>query len=241
MSSIWFKTLAPIDTSNKIIQARHATVDMEVSNIEILIKNLQDLRSDFKRILSEAKEVANNLGIEIKFERQRKKKRFFDESKFDEENLSEIGQNTEEEVHFNNYVFNVIIDSVIGGLKNRFEATKQISSKFSFLWKYLCTTEEGLIEKSNFLADIYTKDINGDDLGIEMVDLKKLIHLGNFGEKQLNPFELLNKILTYKLENIVPNLCVSLRIFIQQTQANQELSEEYNVTRSIDQFGSIEY
>ena len=89
---------------------------MEVNNIEILIKNLQNLRSDFKRILSEAKEIANNLGIEIKLERQRKKKRFFDESKFDEENLSEIGQNTEEEVHFNNYVFNVIIDSVIGRL-----------------------------------------------------------------------------------------------------------------------------
>ena len=226
MSSIWFKTLAPIDTCNKIIQARNATVDMEVSNSEILIKNLQNLRSDFKRILSEAKEVANNLGIEIKFERQRKKKRFFDESKFDEENLSEIGQNTEEEVHFNNYVFNVIIDSVIGGLKNKFEATKQISSKFSFLWKYLSTTEEGLIEKSNFLADIYTKDINGDDLGIEMVDLKKLIHPGNFGEKQLNPFELPNKILTYKLENIVPNICVSLRIFltIPATVASAERS-----------------
>ena len=125
MSSIWFKTLAPIDTCNKIIQARNATVDMEVSNIEILIKKLQNLRSDFVRILSEAKEAANNLGIEIKFERQRKTKRFFDESKFDEKNLSKIGQNTEEEVHFNNYLFNVIIDSVIGGLKNRFEATKQ--------------------------------------------------------------------------------------------------------------------
>ena len=45
--------------------------------------------------------------------KDRKKKRFFDESKFDEENLNEIGQNIEEEVHFNNYVFNVIIDSVI--------------------------------------------------------------------------------------------------------------------------------
>ena len=77
----------------------------------------------------------------------------------------------------------------------------------------MSTTEEELIEKSIFLADIYTKDINSDDLGIEMVDLKKLIHPGNFGEKQLNPFELLNKIVTYKLENIVPNLCVSLRIF----------------------------
>ena len=142
LSSIWFKILAPIDTCNEIIQARNATIDVEVSNIEILIINLQNLRSDFQRILSEAKYVANNLGIEIKFERQRKKKQFFDE-----ENLSVIGQNTDEEVHFNNHVFNVIIDSVIDGLKHIFEAAKQISSRFSFLWKYLSMTEEELIEK----------------------------------------------------------------------------------------------
>ena len=59
-----------------------------------------------------------------------------------------------------------------------------------------------------------------------MVDLKKLIHSGNFGENQLNPFELLNKILTYKLDNIVPNLSVSLRIFltIPATVASAERS-----------------
>ena len=74
-------------------------------------------------------------------------------------------------------------------------------------------TEEELIEKSIFLADIYTKDINGDDLGIEMVDLKKLIHPGNFGENQLNPFELLNKILTYKLGIIGPNDQISVCLF----------------------------
>ena len=140
--------------------------------------------------------------------------------------MSVIGQNTNEEVHFNNHVFNVITDSVIDGLKNRFEDAKQISSRFSFLWKYLSMTEEELIEKSIFLADIYTEDINGDDLGIEMVDLKKLIHPGNFGENQLNPFELLNKILTYALDNIVPNLSVSLRIFltIPATAASAERS-----------------
>ena len=198
---------------------------MEVSNIEILIKNHQNLRSDFKRLLSEAKEVANNLGIEIKFERQRKKKRFFDESKFDEENLSEIGQNTEEEVHFNNYVFNVIIDSVIGGLKNRFEAAKQISSRFSFLWKYLSILRRAQ-RKIHFLRRYFMKDINGDDVGIEMVDLKNLVHPGNFVEKRLIPFELLNKILNYKLENIVQNLSVSLRIFltIPATVASAERS-----------------
>ena len=38
--AVWYKVLAPIDICNKVIQARDATLDVEVSNIETLLEDL---------------------------------------------------------------------------------------------------------------------------------------------------------------------------------------------------------
>ena len=58
MSAVWYKILAAIDICNKVIQARDTTLDVEVSNIEALIEDLVKLRSNWKAIWNEAKEVA---------------------------------------------------------------------------------------------------------------------------------------------------------------------------------------
>lgn len=44
MASIWLKVLVQIDRVNQIIQARNATIDVEISNINQLIVNLKELR-----------------------------------------------------------------------------------------------------------------------------------------------------------------------------------------------------
>ena len=44
MSSVWYKILVIINNVNCTIQARNATLDVEVSNIESLIRDLTDLR-----------------------------------------------------------------------------------------------------------------------------------------------------------------------------------------------------
>ena len=67
MSSVWYRSLAAIDICNKVIQARDATQDVEVSSIEILLKDLMKLRRNCKGICNEASEVALNLKMKIKF------------------------------------------------------------------------------------------------------------------------------------------------------------------------------
>ncbi len=61
-----------------------------------------------------------------------------------------------------------------------------------------------------------------------MTEIKHLptVHRANFGNKQLSPLELLNSLTGYKLEQLFPNLCVSLRIFltIPATVASAERS-----------------
>lgn len=44
MSSVWLKVLVAIDRRNQIIQARKATIDVEVSNLKSLLKDLKELR-----------------------------------------------------------------------------------------------------------------------------------------------------------------------------------------------------
>ena len=71
MSSIWYKILVPIDFCNKVIQARNATLDVEVDNINHLLRQLLELRNKWKDIWSESKNVAMNLDIEVKLSRGR--------------------------------------------------------------------------------------------------------------------------------------------------------------------------
>ena len=60
-SAGWHKILAAMYTCNKVIQARDATLDVEMSNIETLLEDLMKLRSNWKGIWNEPKEVALSL------------------------------------------------------------------------------------------------------------------------------------------------------------------------------------
>jgi len=65
MLVVWFKILSRIDICMKVIQARQATSDTEVANIQKLLKDLAELRHNWQSVLNEATTVASNLGIEI--------------------------------------------------------------------------------------------------------------------------------------------------------------------------------
>ena len=51
MASIWVKVLTAIDYRNKVLQARSATLDVEVENIQSLIEDLKQLRKQWDAIL----------------------------------------------------------------------------------------------------------------------------------------------------------------------------------------------
>lgn len=68
ISAVWYKILARIGNCNYVIQARNATLDVEVSNFETLLADLTKLRN-WKCMWNEAKVVASNVKIEIKLSR----------------------------------------------------------------------------------------------------------------------------------------------------------------------------
>ena len=131
MSAIWYKILAPIDTCNKIIQGRDATVEVEVNIIRVLVDSLPKLRSELKAILIEAKHVASNINVEIKLVRKRNRK-YIEGIIYEEETLGEFeqGEYTEEEADSRKFIYNVMIDHLISGLTRRFKTANEILQTF---------------------------------------------------------------------------------------------------------------
>ena len=213
MSAIWLKILVAIDQRNQIIQAREATIDIEVANLKSLVHDLKDLRSKWPQILNESKLVAEGMQTDPNLPAKRKTKRrsFFDET---QEEVSPEGGAVEsvEEATFKRDVFYVIVDAVIAGLSTRYDAAYKVDGMFGFLWRYLALTEQQISAACAILAKKYEGDILQDELREEMIHLKA-IHAANFGDESLSPFSLLNKISKFKLGEIFPNVCIALRIF----------------------------
>ena len=95
MSAVWYKILATIDICNKVIHARDATLDVGASNIETLQEYLMTLQSNWKGIWNEAKNVALNLKMEIKFclgcrHVDRKRQRMHDDTSTSEANMAKM-------------------------------------------------------------------------------------------------------------------------------------------------------
>lgn len=175
MSAIWLKILVAIDQRNQIIQARQATIDIEVSNLKSLVHNLKDLRSKWSQILNESKLVAEAMQIDSHLPATSKTKReqFFDETQEEDplqcDTVEAAGKAT-----FKCDVFYVIVDSVIAGLSTRYDTVCKIDAMFGFLWRYLALLEQQILAACVTLAKKYKDDISPDELRKEMLHLKTI-------------------------------------------------------------------
>ncbi len=106
MSAIWIKLLTAIDIRNQIIQARDATIDVVVRNLDSLLDNIKELRGDYQKILTEGQHVAGACGITPELTQVRQTRRSTDDLTPEKE--------------FRRNVFLPILDYFIPGLSTRF-------------------------------------------------------------------------------------------------------------------------
>ncbi|XP_065684326.1 uncharacterized protein LOC136096700 [Hydra vulgaris] len=209
LASTWFKVLTSINYRNTVLQARDATLDVEVLNLKSLIDDLFLLRNNWDSILNKCKLVAENLGMvsnDIFPEKKRSRKARFS----DEEQNNKLG-NTSAEFCFKRDVFYVLLDCVIGNMNRRFEAAKYLEETFGVVWKYMALDKDLLREKASSICVKYSIDVSLDL--IDELKHLKAIHTSNLGILQLLPFQLLNKLHELKLGSLFPNILVVLIIF----------------------------
>ncbi|XP_052193786.1 uncharacterized protein LOC127802132 [Diospyros lotus] len=90
---IWYKLLHAINTVSKFLQAENMDIDVAISLLEGLILFLDDYReSGFDKAMVEAKQIANEMGVEAVFLEKRMIQR---KKQFDEDDSDEITQSAE--------------------------------------------------------------------------------------------------------------------------------------------------
>ena len=231
MSSVWLKVLVAIEQRNQIIQVRKATIDVEVSNLKSLLKDLKELREKWPLILNECKLVASAANIPTEFPSKRKsKKRAFLNEPEDEEMVESSADDqsaeSEEERAFKLNVFYIIVDSVIAGLTTRYDSANSINDLFCFLWQYLQSLEDQILQVCEVFGKKYPDDVSQNELKEEVLHLKA-IHGANFGNESLPPLKRLNTIRRYKLvgRNLLQCLyCVEDFFTLPVTVASAKLS-----------------
>ncbi|CAM1154433.1 Uncharacterised protein r2_g4291 [Pycnogonum litorale] len=85
------------------------------------------------------------------------------------------------------------MNTVIDNIESRFKEIKNnIEDKFSFLWKYQIMSEDELAVRCKDFSKTYQDDIKYTQLQNEMLDMKNLIHPGNFGNQQRKPLDFIH-------------------------------------------------
>lgn len=204
LAHIWFKILTQINYVSSILQAREITLDKEVVNLEVLLQDLEKIRSNWGAILAEAQEHAVESELETEFKETRLKKanpKYF-------KSVENVGKTEEDK--FKEKVFLVILDTVTESIKNRFQVASKINSLFEVLWKFREFEDEKVIEKTRAIFNFYNSDIS-EDICDEILHLKAVFN-ANFECNFISPLSLLNQIHKLKVDSLFPNLVVILKI-----------------------------
>lgn len=219
----WHNILFQVNLTSKILQEKDLSLQKAVSHLKKTEEFLVTARSDvqFQRVLVDAKEVAEEVGIEPIFEREkvriRKKKKMFDYESTDES--ANVASDPSESFKIQFYF--ALLDTAANAVKERFSQLNTVSGVFGFLYnitdlknkttsevKSMCNNlEKSLgIQKDGRLIE---SDIDAVGLCSE---LKAISH--HLIDSISSPEEVLNYIYQHNLENGFPNICVALRILL---------------------------
>uniref|UniRef100_H3AAK9 HAT C-terminal dimerisation domain-containing protein n=1 Tax=Latimeria chalumnae TaxID=7897 RepID=H3AAK9_LATCH len=201
-SDIFWMSLKSIIKSNKL--SNEALLEAKglksyfKSFTAIVLATLKKLASPVCRGLNSGK-----FNFKSKINRQRKRKRFHDESP--DEATSESA-----EAIFQNTVFYVAMDNIINKLNRRFQSVRDICDDFAPVLKFKNMNADEIITSCDKLANKYSQDLTSG-LASEVQHLKK-IYSATF-QNYLRLLDLLNAIYKRKLETIFGEICITIRIF----------------------------
>lgn len=210
----WYDVLFQVNVVSKALQAKDIDIAACTKLLQDCIAFLEKYRENgFKDAITTAKGLAEELNIEPVFKpvkRIRRVKRQFDEIASDEP--IECPQNTLE-VEF----FNPLLDVALVSMRERFGQLNEHSETWKFLYSLDNLPER--VELLKLCINLQTKltvnsksDINGTLLCDELISIKSF--LNNKIQDKITPLLVLNFIQKYNLQELYPNVWVSMRILL---------------------------
>ncbi|CAL9694792.1 unnamed protein product [Knipowitschia caucasica] len=199
---VWYNLLSEINFASKALQAAEVSMDTAIRLIESLKEFVLKYRDEgFEKSLDIARRIAIEMHAspEFKERRLRKQKRFHDD------NSSTGHHEKEPERHFRCMVFNVIVDTVLQELSDRFTNLDILSTKFAFIAQMDQMTKAELEESVTKYA-LTTSDVSRDIIQ-EIYPASRLLKGHTVVEK-------LTFLMKENLDLVFPNLTVALRVFL---------------------------
>lgn len=162
---ILYTILDSINRVSKILQSEEMDIEDAIAKIKELSAFFEKFREDgFESMINEAKELADEVGIEPKFARRRIVRR---KKHFDEDMNVDAHESQSLEDNFRTTYFLHIIDQALSSLKDRFEQFELYEGIFGFLLnaKFKTIEEKQLKEQclklESFLEHNQESDIRG--------------------------------------------------------------------------------
>ncbi|KAL7824863.1 hypothetical protein SRHO_G00343720 [Serrasalmus rhombeus] len=199
---VWHDLLLEINFASKALQAADVSMDTAIRLIESLKEFLLKYREEgFQKSLDIACRIASEMDASPEFKQRcfRKQKRFPDDN-------SCTGHHEKEpKRYFKCMVFNIIVDTILQELSERFSNLQLVSEKFKFITKMEHMTKAELEESVTRYA-LTTCDVSRDIIQ-EIYPASRLL-------KGYNALEKLNFLIKENLDLVFPNLTVALRVFL---------------------------
>ena len=207
---VWYDMLSAIQHVSKLMQSPGMDVDIVVGLLKKTERGLQSYRaSGFVTAQMAAKDLCEDMNVEavLKQKRLRSTKRHFSFESHDEP-ISDALRKLEVEF------FNVVVDSAMSAIKERFSTLENVGNKFGFLTNFPSLPGEELAEQCEALGPTLHFEGHSD------LDSRELVQeIKNFPElpsKSMSLLELITLMYDKDLTEIYPNFWTALRIALTQ-------------------------
>ncbi|XP_022003071.1 zinc finger MYM-type protein 1-like [Helianthus annuus] len=163
--------LGDVNVVSKRLQAKDVVLDVAIDEVDKLIKFFKDYREvGFSKALDEAREIANELGVNAEFRQKRViyRKKQFDESS----SVEEVTFSPDEDFRVNYFLS--IVDQAIFSLETRFKQYQKFEKIFGFLFpKKLKTLDKAKLKECCYRLEDALKyegesDIDAKELCTEL-------------------------------------------------------------------------
>ncbi|XP_068115082.1 zinc finger MYM-type protein 1-like [Hyperolius riggenbachi] len=205
---VWYDILQKIQIVSKLMQSESMQLDVAVDLLKKTEASLLDYRgTGFVSAQISAKDICEEMNVEpvLKQKRLRKTKLHFSYEAPDEPIQDALKQL---EVSF----FNMVVDTSIASLQERFLTVGEIEKKFGVLTNFPNLSTEEKIEKCTKLSDSLTYnghcDLDGKGLAQELQVFPDL------PKSSMTALELLAFLQEKRLMEIYPNMWLALRIAV---------------------------
>ncbi|KAL6567777.1 hypothetical protein OROGR_001445 [Orobanche gracilis] len=207
---IWYKLLHVINIVSKFLQSETMDIDTAIKLLQGVILFLEEYREHgFDEAMSEATEMASQVGIEVIFREKRIVRR---KKQFDESGTEGVTQTAEESYRVTYFLY--IVDQARSSIKIRFEQFKKYEETFGFLLnleRLRDIDDESLLRSCKNLQGAYThngvSDIDGDDLFTELDFLKHVL-----SKEAKSTTEVINYL--KEMDGCFPNTYIAYKILL---------------------------